>query len=58
MVEVNDGKIEIDGVDTRNIGLEILRTRLALVPQDSVLFLGTLRDNMYVNLDFSASGKI
>jgi ATP-binding cassette, subfamily C (CFTR/MRP), member 1 len=48
MVEVNDGKIEIDGLDTRNIGLEVLRTRLALVPQDSVLFLGTLRDNMYV----------
>ncbi|TFK23813.1 ATP-dependent bile acid permease [Coprinopsis marcescibilis] len=46
MVEISGGTIEIDGVDTRNIGLETLRTRLALVPQDSVLFLGTLRDNL------------
>ncbi|KAG2004754.1 ATP-binding cassette transporter [Coprinopsis cinerea AmutBmut pab1-1] len=46
MVEVQSGKIEIDGVNIRTIGLESLRTRLALVPQDSVLFLGTLRDNL------------
>ncbi|KAH6909905.1 ATP-dependent bile acid permease [Coprinopsis sp. MPI-PUGE-AT-0042] len=39
-------RLKLDGVDTRHIGLETLRTRLALVPQDSVLFLGTLRDNI------------
>ncbi|RXW15854.1 hypothetical protein EST38_g10001 [Candolleomyces aberdarensis] len=46
MVEVSGGKIEIDGVNAREIGLETLRSRLALVPQDSVLFLGTLRENL------------
>lgn len=46
MVEVQGGKIEIDGVNTREIGLETLRSRLALVPQDSVLFIGTLRENL------------
>ncbi|KXN89182.1 Multidrug resistance-associated protein 1 [Leucoagaricus sp. SymC.cos] len=46
MVEVQEGSIQIDGVDIRNIGLDTLRTRLALVPQDSTLFLGTLRDNL------------
>lgn len=46
MVEVQSGKVEIDGVNIRDIGLETLRSRLALVPQDSILFLGTLRDNL------------
>ncbi|THU93933.1 multidrug resistance-associated ABC transporter [Dendrothele bispora CBS 962.96] len=46
MVEVQAGKIEIDGVNTRNIGLDTLRGKLALVPQDSILFLGTLRENL------------
>ncbi|TFK23810.1 ATP-dependent bile acid permease [Coprinopsis marcescibilis] len=46
MVEVSGGKIEIDGVNIRDVGLQTLRTQLALVPQDSVLFLGTLRDNL------------
>ncbi|KAF7760155.1 hypothetical protein Agabi119p4_10831 [Agaricus bisporus var. burnettii] len=46
MVEIHSGKIEIDGVDIQKIGLDTLRTRLALVPQDSTLFLGTLRENL------------
>ena len=46
-VELQDGKIEIDGLDISQIELEVLRNRLALVPQDATLFLGTLRDNLY-----------
>ncbi|KAJ3915478.1 multidrug resistance-associated ABC transporter [Lentinula edodes] len=46
MVELEGGKIEIDGFNTREIGLDVLRGKLALVPQDSVLFLGTLRENL------------
>lgn len=46
MVELRDGTIEIDGVNIRNIGLDVLRRQLALVPQDSTLFLGTLRENL------------
>ncbi|KAJ3720533.1 multidrug resistance-associated ABC transporter [Lentinula raphanica] len=46
MVELEGGKIEIDGFNTRDIGLDVLRGKLALVPQDSVLFLGTLRENL------------
>ncbi|KAF6760644.1 cadmium ion transporter [Ephemerocybe angulata] len=38
--------LEIDGVDISKIGLDTLRTRLALVPQDNTLFTGTLRDNL------------
>ena len=42
------GRIAIDGVDVARIGLDALRARLALVPQDSLLFGGTLRENLYV----------
>ena len=50
-VELKDGKIEIDGYDISRIGLDVLRGRLALVPQDSTLFLGTLRENLQVWVD-------
>ncbi|KAI0659143.1 multidrug resistance-associated ABC transporter [Cubamyces menziesii] len=46
IVNVQSGTIEIDGRNTAEIGLDVLRQRLALVPQDSLLFKGTLRDNL------------
>ena len=46
MVEIENGKIEIDGYNVQSVGLDVLRRGLALVPQDSTLFLGTLRDNL------------
>ena len=46
MVEIQTGSVEIDGVNIQDVRLETLRSRLALVPQDSVMFLGTLRDNL------------
>ncbi|KAF9473172.1 P-loop containing nucleoside triphosphate hydrolase protein [Pholiota conissans] len=46
MVEAQGGKIEIDGVDISTVGLHTLRTSIAFVPQDTTLFLGTLRDNL------------
>lgn len=46
IVELQSGRIEVDGHDISEIGLAVLRERLSLVPQDSTLFLGTIRDNM------------
>ncbi|KAG5635612.1 hypothetical protein H0H81_010630 [Sphagnurus paluster] len=46
IVELQNGKIEIDGIDISNIGLSVLRRSIALVPQDSTLFLGTMRNNL------------
>lgn len=41
-----EGIIEIDGTDTGSIGLEYLRRKISIIPQDPVLFSGTLRRNL------------
>jgi ABC-type multidrug transport system fused ATPase/permease subunit len=45
-VDPTEGKIVIDGLDITSIGVEDLRSRLTLIPQDAVLFKGTLRENL------------
>ncbi|KAJ3020956.1 UNVERIFIED_CONTAM: hypothetical protein HDU68_009890 [Siphonaria sp. JEL0065] len=46
MVEPASGEISVDGVDILKIGLFDLRSRLAIIPQDPVLFSGTFRSNL------------
>ena len=46
LIEPCGGRVLIDGVDTGTLGLYDLRSRLALVPQEPVLFTGTMRDNL------------
>ena len=46
IVEVDSGTILIDGCDTRTIGLTKLRSNIAVIPQDPVLFSGTIRSNL------------
>jgi ATP-binding cassette subfamily C (CFTR/MRP) protein 1 len=46
IIEPTEGRIIIDNIDVATIGLRDLRSRLALVPQDPVIFSGTVRSNL------------
>ncbi|KAL2060542.1 hypothetical protein VTL71DRAFT_9183 [Oculimacula yallundae] len=45
-LEAREGSIYIDGLDISKIKLHALRSRLAIIPQDPVLFSGTVRSNL------------
>uniref|UniRef100_A0A069DZT4 ABC-type glutathione-S-conjugate transporter n=1 Tax=Panstrongylus megistus TaxID=65343 RepID=A0A069DZT4_9HEMI len=46
IVEAAGGSILIDGIDISKLGLHALRSRITIIPQDPVLFSGTLRINL------------
>jgi len=46
IVELDSGKILIDGFDHKNLGLALVRSKIAVIPQDPVLFSGTIRTNL------------
>ncbi|CCH60433.1 hypothetical protein TBLA_0C06400 [Henningerozyma blattae CBS 6284] len=44
--EVESGRVMIDDVDVSKLNLTALRSRLAIIPQDPVLFQGSVRHNL------------
>ncbi|KAL7559536.1 hypothetical protein ACA910_011927 [Epithemia clementina (nom. ined.)] len=46
IVELSGGRIEIDGQDIRQIGLAMLRRNMAVIPQDPILFSGSIQSNL------------
>lgn len=46
IIEAAHGSILIDGIDISKLGLHSLRSRLTIIPQDPVLFSGSLRLNL------------
>ncbi|XP_071921450.1 ABC transporter C family member 4-like isoform X2 [Coffea arabica] len=46
LVEPSGGRIIIDGIDISTLGLHDLRSRFGIIPQEPVLFEGTVRSNI------------
>ena len=46
IVEPDGGVISLDGLDLGSLGLNDVRGRIAAIPQDPVLFSGTVRSNL------------
>ncbi|KAF9433312.1 hypothetical protein BGZ76_009620 [Entomortierella beljakovae] len=46
IVEAFEGAIRIDGIDISKLGLNDLRARVGIIPQEPVLFVGTIRSNL------------
>ncbi|XP_044261212.1 probable multidrug resistance-associated protein lethal(2)03659 [Tribolium madens] len=41
-----EGSVSIDNIDTKTIPLETLRSQISIIPQEPILFTGTLRKNL------------
>lgn len=46
IIEIDSGTVSIDDVDVSKLGLHDLRSRLSIIPQDSQMFAGSLRQNL------------
>jgi subfamily B ATP-binding cassette protein MsbA len=52
--DVESGVVTVDGVDVREVALKSLRGAMGIVPQEPMLFAGTVRENLlYGNADAS-----
>jgi len=46
LYDVTSGRILINGKDVRDMDLKVLRSIISMVPQDTILFSGTIRENI------------
>jgi ABC-type multidrug transport system fused ATPase/permease subunit len=46
ILETEKGKIEIDGINTANINIDILRGKLTVIPQEPIIFQETIKFNL------------
>ncbi len=56
--EVSEGAVLIDGHDVREITASSLHRQMGLVPQDPILFLGTISDNIRFGRPEAAQDKV
>ena len=56
--DVDNGSIEFDGRDIRDYELDSLRSHVGIVLQDSVLFSGTIRDNIRFGVPDASQGMV
>ncbi len=58
LFDVTDGSVRIGGRDVRDVGLQALRRRLGVVPQDPFLFSTTIRENIAFAVDGASEERI
>ncbi|XP_064461285.1 ATP-binding cassette sub-family C member 9-like [Ornithodoros turicata] len=46
MVPISEGRILVDGIDIARVPHETLRSHLSIIPQEPVMFSGTIRENL------------
>jgi ABC-type multidrug transport system fused ATPase/permease subunit len=56
--EIQQGSLRIDGVDNRMYPLRVLRQNISMVLQDSVLFEGTIRENIAIGKPGASNQEI
>jgi len=56
--DVTKGRVTIDGVDVRDITLESLRSKIGIALQETVLFSGTIRDNIRYGRPSASDGEV
>jgi ATP-binding cassette subfamily B protein len=58
LFDVTEGQVLIDGIDVRKIPLDVLRTNIGLVPQESFLFSDTAANNISYGLRETNKEKV
>lgn len=56
--DVTEGSVQVDGVDVRKQNLDMLRDKIGIVPQKSILFKGTIRENIRMGRPDATDAKI
>ncbi|CEN23218.1 ABC transporter ATP-binding protein [Paraclostridium sordellii] len=58
LLEVNEGEVLVDGINVKDMDLKVLRDKIGYVPQKSVLFTGTIKENIVYGDDDASNDDI
>jgi ATP-binding cassette, subfamily B, multidrug efflux pump len=58
LYDITQGELLIDGNDIRTIPLEVLRSSIGFVPQETFLFSETIAENIRYGVDHAAEGEL
>ncbi|MFR4161093.1 MAG: ABC transporter ATP-binding protein [Paraclostridium sordellii] len=58
LLEVNEGEVLVDGINVKDMDLKVLRDKIGYVPQKSILFTGTIKENIVYGDDDASNDDI
>ncbi|CEP81371.1 ABC transporter ATP-binding protein [Paraclostridium sordellii] len=58
LFEVNEGEVLVDGINVKDMDLKVLRDKIGYVPQKSVLFTGSIKENIVYGDDDASNDDI